>query len=57
MPVKLTLEDVSDTSDSISRTAEMPSPRFVKSHLPFHLLPKKLQDNSNTKVTVRYWSE
>lgn len=33
--------------------AERPSPRVIKSHLPFHLLPPKLLDTSKVRLEVR----
>lgn len=39
------------TQNSIGFTVDMASPRFIKSHLPFNLLPEKLQQNElNIKV-------
>ena len=31
---------------TLKSLAERPSPRIIKSHLPFHLLPPKLLDTS-----------
>lgn len=39
--------------DSISFTKNLPSPRFIKSHLPFHLLPRQLR-NGETKAKIVY---
>lgn len=39
-------------SDSIEFINRMKSPRFIKTHLPYKLLPKKLRDRS-TKAKVR----
>lgn len=37
--------------DSVDYVNNLPSPRFIKTHLPFKLLPIKLQQNTtNTKV-------
>ncbi|XP_026674211.1 sulfotransferase 1 family member D1-like [Ceratina calcarata] len=36
---KLTLR----TSNSVAYTRNMPSPRFIKCHLPFHLLPRQIR--------------
>ncbi len=50
----LTPEEMSKTGyypvDSIKKVDESPSPRFIKTHLPFSLLPKKLQESNTTKV-------
>lgn len=39
-------------SDSIEFINQMESPRFIKTHLPYKLLPKKLRDRS-TKAKVK----
>lgn len=38
-------------SDSVEFIDKMKSPRFIKTHLPYKLLPKKLRDQS-TKAKV-----
>lgn len=38
-------------ADSVKFIDEMKSPRFIKSHLPFHLLPRQITQNiKNPKV-------
>ena len=32
--------------DSVKYINELPSPRYIKAHVPFDLLPEKLQNNS-----------
>lgn len=39
-------------SDSIEYVDRMASPRFIKTHLPYEMLPKKLKDRS-TEAKVR----
>ncbi|KAK6621133.1 hypothetical protein RUM43_011439 [Polyplax serrata] len=34
--------DGEDLPDTVQQVLSMPSPRYIKSHLPFHLLPKQL---------------
>lgn len=34
--------------DSVSYINNYPSPRFIKAHLPFKLLPEKLQNNETS---------
>lgn len=36
--------------DSVRYTEKFPSPRYIKTHLPFSLLPEKLQCNEEAKV-------
>ena len=38
-------------TDSINFVENRPSPRFIKTHLPFELLPEKLSRSEETKVT------
>ncbi len=37
--------------DSIDNIDSQPSPRLIKSHLPFHLQPKQLQTSTEAKVS------
>lgn len=49
-----TLFDLPDNSDEVSDSVkiveQLQSPRFIKSHLPWELLPKQLRENSNNKI-------
>ena len=35
---------------TLEKIAEMPSPRVLKTHLPFHLLPPRLVDTSKVNI-------
>ena len=39
--------------DSVSYVDKMKSARFIQTHLPFKLLPKKLRDNSTSAKVKR----
>lgn len=42
--------------DSVNFASSKPSPRFIKSHLPWHLLPKSLTSGqTKAKVNPRKW--
>lgn len=40
--------------DSVGYINNLPSPRFIKTHLPFNLLPEKLQNGSTSAKVYTY---
>lgn len=41
-------------SKSVEYTANLPSPRFIKTHLPYHLLPRQLRNGDKKNVKIIY---